>query len=152
MNPTTIRQFETGDASGIARLHKKHGRWFEEPEVSLDHIIECSLRPDFRFFIAEKEGTVVGYAGVLFQQNAGRAELGPICVSDEFRNTGLGSRLLEKAVEFMRERSIHRITAKVKSGNQEGMLFFQTNGFKKEAVLEKYTKKGEDAIQMVRFI
>lgn len=152
MNHVAIRQFETADAGGIVELHSQFKHWFEEPEVTLDYVIGCSLRPDFRFYVAVNDSILVGYAGVLFHQNAGRAEVGPVCVSDGFRNMGVGSRLLDEAIGFLRERSVHRVTAKVKSGNNDGVGFFEMNGFKKEAVLKRYTKKGEDAVQLVRFL
>jgi hypothetical protein len=31
-------------------------------------------------------------------------------------------------------------------------IFFKVNGFGWEAVLKKYTKKGEEVVQMVRFL
>lgn len=152
INHVSVRPFEAQDAQPIVELHRRFGRWFEEPEVTLDYVTGCSLRPDFRFFVAENKGSLVGYAGALFHTSVGRAEVGPICVSDGFRNMGVGSMLLEYAISFLKEKSIHRVTAKVKSGNREGVAFFEINGFKKEAVLQRYTKKGEYAVQLVRFL
>ncbi|MBM3308984.1 MAG: GNAT family N-acetyltransferase [Candidatus Altiarchaeales archaeon] len=152
MEDTFIRGFMAGDTLEMTELHKKFSSLFEESELTVDYINQCSLRHDFRFYVAEHNGSIVGYSGVLFYESVGRAEIGPIAMLDEYQNKGVGSKLLNTVLEFLKQRSIHRVTAKVKSGNESGIMFFEKNGFKKEAVFERYTKKQETIVQMVRFI
>jgi ribosomal protein S18 acetylase RimI-like enzyme len=125
--------------------------WFEEFPVNEEFIIQASLRPDFKLFVAESRGDVLGFAGVLFQEHVGRAEVGPISVSPGLRGRGIGSALLGKVVEFLREKKVHRVVVRVKSGNRRAYDFFASHGFSEEASLRNYTKKGEGVYQMVLF-
>lgn len=147
-----IRGFEADDAPEIVKLHKRYDHWFEESELSVDYVLQCSLRHDFRFFVAEYDNVIVGFSGVLFYESVGRAEIGPICVLEAFQKKGVGSELLHAVMDFLRQKSIHRAIAKVKTENEQGIAFFGLNGFKREALLENYTKKDESIIQMVKFL
>ncbi|MDD5112361.1 MAG: GNAT family N-acetyltransferase [Candidatus Altiarchaeota archaeon] len=146
-----IRPFSAEDAPAIARLHKSFSQWFEEQEITQEYVLSCSLRHDFRFYTAVVDGRLAGFTGVLFYESVGRAEIGPICVDAAFQGRGIGSRLLSEVLEFLRERPIHRVTAKVKAENARVISFFERNGFEREAVLQKYTRMGEPAVQMVLF-
>ncbi|MFH1125541.1 MAG: GNAT family N-acetyltransferase [Candidatus Altiarchaeota archaeon] len=152
MDELIVRSFNAEDVHEIINLHRRFNRWFEESELSPDYVNQCSLRSDFRFFVAEYDKNVVGFSGVLFHESTGRAEVGPICISEEFQNMNVGSRLVEAVLDFLRQRGIHRITAKVKRENKLAIAFFEQNNFKREAVLSRYTKKGETAVQLTRFL
>ena len=54
-----IRQFESGDEKAIARLEREcfSSPWSEDAVLS-------SLENNTLFFLAEKDGTVVGYSGI----------------------------------------------------------------------------------------
>jgi len=152
MTAVHIREFESGDAPGIVKLHQQNNRWFEESEISLDYVLQCSVRHDFRFFVAESSGVIVGFSGVLFYESVGRAEVGPICISEAYQRKDVGSRLLEAVNGFLTEKPIHRLVARVKSGNELAVAFFIKNGFAVEAHLSRYTKKGEGVVQLVKFL
>jgi ribosomal protein S18 acetylase RimI-like enzyme len=152
MTDVNIRGFDACDASGIVKLHQKYNHWFEETELSVEYVMQCSVRHDFRFFVAECGGVIVGFSGVLFYESVGRAEVGPICISEAYRRKGVGSKLLEAVTSFLSQKSIHRLVARVKSENKLGVEFFVKNGFAREAVLQKYTKKGESVVQLVKFL
>ena len=147
-----IRAFESSDAREIVDLHRKFNHWFEESKLSVEYVIQCSLRHDFRFFVAEDNNQVVGFCGVLFYESVGRAELGPVCIMDEFQGRGVGSQLVEKTIDFLKQKGIHRIVVKVKAGTQAALKFFTQKFFTQEAQLKPYTKKGEDAVQMVKLL
>jgi len=152
MTDCRVRGFRREDASSIVRLHDMACEWFEEFPVTEAFIVEASLRPDFRLFVAESQRNVVGFAGALYQEHVGRAELGPISVDPGLQRTGVGSRLIERLLEFLKEKGIHRVVVRVKSSNKKARKFFQDRGFAKEVVLKNYTKKGEDVTQLVLFL
>lgn len=154
MVQVVIRDFRAEDVGVMVELHNQVGEWFEETGVPLsrDFIISIAGRPDFRFYVAEVESRgVVGFAGVLYYESVGRADLGPVCVSPEFQNSGVGSKLVARVLDFLRERRIHRVVVHVKSENHAGLEFFTGLGFQFEAHLRNYTRKGEDVVQMVFF-
>lgn len=147
-----IREFDPMDADYLVRIHRELRENFEEHDINKEFILNISRRADFRFFVAAINHEIVGFVGVLFHGGVGRGEIGPICVSLEYQKSGVGREMLQYAINFLRKKGIRRIIAKVKSGNRNGIDFFNRNGFRKEGHFVKYTKKGEDVIQMVRFI
>lgn len=147
-----VRGFVRDDLEDVVRLYRDGGEWFENFNVTEDFILNASMRHDFRFYVAEAGREVVGFTGVLFYESVGRGEVGPICVDKKHEGKGVGSKLVEKTVNFLREKNIFRVMVKVKSTNTVGLKFFSGLGFEEEAYLKKYTRDGEDVVQMVKFI
>ncbi|MFH0860770.1 MAG: GNAT family N-acetyltransferase [Candidatus Altiarchaeota archaeon] len=152
MESVRVRDFNADDAASLVRLHRRNGRWFEDGFMSEDFIHITASRPDFRFFVADSDGEVVGFAGVLFFEGVGRAEFGPIVVDKRLRRRGLGTKLLNRGIRLLKAAGVHRVIVRVKSFNREAIMFFEENEFRKEVVLEGYTRNGESAVQLVRFI
>ncbi|RLI91016.1 MAG: hypothetical protein DRO89_04790 [Candidatus Altiarchaeales archaeon] len=148
----TIREFNRNDAKDIVKLHSESSENFEEQEITEDFILNIANRNDFRFFIITLSGKVIGFIGVLFHVNVGRAEIGPICIRSIHRGRGIGTRLLNHAMEFLRQRGIRRVIVRIKSENTGALRFFRKNGFIEEGYFREYTRKGEDVIQLRRFI
>jgi ribosomal protein S18 acetylase RimI-like enzyme len=147
-----VRAFEGRDAEDIIRLHRLSSGWFEEDDISRDFIFSAANRADFRFFVAEEDGRVVGFCGVLYYESVGRAEVGPIAVDPAFEGNGVGSALLDYSIKFLSEKMVHRLVARVKEENARAREFFERNGFGFEARLPKFTRKGEAALQYVKFL
>jgi [ribosomal protein S18]-alanine N-acetyltransferase len=152
MAGVTLRDFYPSDADKVLKLYLAENTWFEDIQVSREYILECSQRADFRFFIAEEGQKVVGFMGVLYFQNVGRAEVGPIVVSEKRRRNGVGASLTAKTLSFVAEKGIRRAVAKVKKDNLGAVSFFLRCGFSMEAVLRNYTQKGEDVVQLVHHL
>ena len=147
-----VRPFEARDAGEIVRIHRLSSAWFEERDITREFVLSASARPDFRFFVAEDGGRVVGFCGVLYYENVGRAEVGPISVDPAFNGKGAGSTLVEYVMRFLTGEKIHRAVARVKDENTRAKEFFTKNGFTQEAHLKRFTRAGEDAVQYVRLL
>ncbi len=149
---TNIREFAPHDAEIILEIHEESAESFEDIGINKEFILIVSQRYDYRFLVAEIDKRVVGFVGILFHMNVGRGEIGPICVCEEYRDKGIGKEMLDKAILFLKDLGIRRVTAKVKTGNEEGIDFFKKNGFEQEGFFKDYSQKNEDVIQLVRFI
>ncbi len=147
-----IREFNRNDARDIVKLHSESSENFEEQEITEDFILNIAKRNDFRFFVIAIREKVIGFIGVLFHVNVGRAEIGPICIDSTHRGGGIGTRLLNHAMEFLRQRGIRRAIVRIKSDNIRALGFFKKNGFIEEGYFREYTRRGEDVIQLRRFI
>jgi len=147
-----IRWFEQGDEVDIFRIHSVYKHCFEDLEITPDYLSSISRRDDFRFAVACSGSDVVGFCGVLFQKPTGRAEIGPIAVSQDFVGLGIGVKLLDFMMVFLREISSRRLIAVIKSSNIRGVNFFEKYGFSVEANLKGFTRIQEDATQLVFFI
>jgi len=147
-----IRPFKASDAQGIVALHELTSEWFEDIKFTESFVHASAMREDFRFYVADLEDSVVGFCGVLFYEGVGRAEVGPLCVHPKHRFKGTGRQLVGEVLQFLKQRNIHRVTSKVKSTNGSAVNFFLVNGFEVEARLQRFTRAGEEAIQLVRFL
>ncbi|XMB67821.1 GNAT family N-acetyltransferase [Mycoplasmatota bacterium zrk1] len=92
--------------------------------------------------IAELEGKTVGYTlSRIFQQvdtsDNGTGMMGlldEIYVDDIARGFGLGQRLLDESIKWMKERGINRVKLHVYSWNNNAKKVYERNGFKEYAV------------------
>ena len=148
----SVREFRPEDAPEIVRLHKESEDCFEEMDVDEPFIYHVAARSDYKFYVAESSGRIVGFCGVLYFASFGRAEVGPIAVDKSFRRRLAASRLLERVLRFLRTNGTRRVIARVKAGNSGSLLFFSTAGFIQEGLFKEYTKKKEDVLQLVRFL
>ena len=150
---TKIREFKPSDASEIVRLHREYAEYFEEIEITEEFILNLSGRIDFKFFVtSNKNDNIVGFVGVLFHKNVGRGEIGPIGVDSKHKKGRLGTILVTHAFDYLRKQGISRVIARVKAMNEAALEFFKSLSFREEGYFENYTKKGEDVIQLVRFL
>ncbi len=147
-----VRNFRREYARDIVKLHLESSENFEEQEITEDFILNIAKRNDFRFFVITSGEKVVGFIGVLFHVNVGRAEIGPICVSSIYREMGVGTKLLTHTIDFLRKKGIHRTIVRIKSDNRKTLSFFKKNGFSEEGYFRNYTRRGDDIIQLMRFI
>lgn len=147
-----VRDFRDEHSKGIVRLHRESSENFEEQEITEDFIHNITRRNDFRFFIMTLEGRIIGFIGVLFHVNVKRAEIGPICVDSSQRGKGVGTKLLNHTIDFLRQKEVRRTIVKIKSNNGKALVFFKKNGFVEEGYFKSYTGKGEDVIQLRRFV
>jgi len=91
-----------------------------------------------RVFVARSEGEIVGMVSLLFTFST--AEGGPVCwledmvVLPNFRERGIGSRLLEAAVDFAQHNRFLRITLLTDRLNSKALSFYARHGFSESAM------------------
>lgn len=95
-------------------------------------IISDEARP---VFVAKQGKTVVGYVFCVFQMHDGRNEpphatlyVDDLCVDENARGHGIGSKLWEHVCRFARERGIYNITLNVWEGNADAIAFYRKIG------------------------
>ncbi len=152
MDGLEIRNFQVGDVKEILGIHRENEEFFEELKVTEEFILNIGERDDFKFFIAELDSQVIGFLGILFHPGVGRAEAGPIGIKNGYKNREVGKKLMQRGMEFLKEKEIKRVISKVKFKNTLAIKFFESLGFQQEAHFKNYTKKGEDIVQLVKFL
>ena len=95
-----------------------------------------------RFFVVEVDGVIVGYTGV--HNWRGLVELG-MAIVDGFRGKGLGSRLLQAAIDWSLLQGAHKITLQVWPHNEPAIALYERFGFEHEGHLHRHypRKNGE---------
>lgn len=88
------------------------------------------------FYVAEAEGTVVGYCGVMFA--ADEAEITNVAVASGWRLRNIAKRLLQSAMTQAHEKGAQRIFLEVRSQNEPAILLYQKTGFQTVGIRKKY--------------
>jgi ribosomal protein S18 acetylase RimI-like enzyme len=91
--------------------------------------------PDAEILVYVRGGTPVGLCIVRIDhappilEETERAEITDLGVRPEARRQGIGRRLVEEALEWIRDRGVARVEIQVATGNPEGQAFWRAIGF-----------------------
>ncbi|MCC7185240.1 MAG: GNAT family N-acetyltransferase [Acidobacteria bacterium] len=144
----TIRRAETRDIPALGRLgaslmrihHGFNERRFmspgDNPEAGYGDFLGGQLRnPEMLIVIAERRDTIVGYVWAAIEPESYkelRARAGYIhdlLVSDDARGSGVGARLIDTAVDWLRERGMPRVLLWTAAPNERARRLFEAHGF-----------------------
>jgi putative acetyltransferase len=132
------------------------GRWVGT-ELPIDHEARRRHREQvraepnrFESFVAEADGRIIGQLTVEKAGN-GVADLGMI-VDEQWRGRGVGSALLERAIQWARDAGAHKVALQMWPHNDRARVLYDKFGFVEEGRLVRHYRRrnGElwDAIVM----
>ncbi len=78
--------------------------------------------------------------------------LGHISTDESFRQEGIGSKIIQKIVKYIRSKKGKKIIVYVSKQNAEARRFYKKNKFVNEGVLKKHKLGKEDMYLMSRFL
>lgn len=147
MEGISIRRAKDTDIEDIDRLlyevHKVHSdarpdlfipgaKKYSDEE--LKEIIADDGRP---VFVAEKDGSVLGYAFCIHKQSGGASMtdiktlyIDDLCVDETSRGMHVGSALYEYVLDYARRQGCYNVTLNVWAGNDGAMAFYEKIGLK----------------------
>lgn len=107
------------------------------------------VRPDASLLVADRAEEVVGHAALWMQGR--EAELGDLAVAAAHRRRGIGTALLEAAVEDARKRGADRIYLLVRESNEAARELYRSAGFRRVGREHDYYRSPrEDALVLSR--
>ncbi|MEM8836850.1 MAG: GNAT family N-acetyltransferase [Pseudomonadota bacterium] len=142
-----IRPYKTEDREAIIRLHgelqdyerafrttRAQGRAVSERQVADYEAMMASADEDAHLFIAEDDGTIIGFVFFLaedevLEDDPGQVYVQDIAVTSDHRRMGVGAALMGKVRRFMAGRGLGRIDLQVLVGNDEALAFYRALGF-----------------------
>jgi GNAT superfamily N-acetyltransferase len=148
MSDVLIRQATEGDSDGIVRLWREmadlHAEvepmvWTLGPEADEHYrryLVDCISKEDHRAFVAVENEEIVGY---LLASKGGRPPVlsprvqGAIhdaCVTRPARRNGIGTRLVEAAMDWFRSEGLPMAMVAHALGNDESGPFWRAQGFR----------------------
>ncbi len=95
--------------------------------------------------VAENETGVVAY---LIAWGKEEVHIANIAVSAHWRNQGIGTRLMNQALEFARHQDAENIYLEVRASNTGAQRFYRRLGFVPTYIRRGYYENGEDAVVM----
>jgi len=131
----TIRGFRPGDLPACRRLYKDGllgGKLAEnDTGLDIDDIDSAYMRTSGNhFWVAEGQlGEVVGMIGVQHHEE-GLAQIRRLRVAEVHRRRGIGTALLETAVQFCRDKQYLKVTLDTFAERESAVDMFQKCGFR----------------------
>lgn len=141
-----LRPMEAGDLERVLAIERAS---FTNPwnENTFRSLLE---RGDAELWVAETEAEgVLGYLVLWFAAEEG--ELADLAVSEEHRSRGLGSRLLDRAMELALDHGVRSLFLEVRASNERAEELYRSRGFRVVTVRKDYYRfPTEDALVMLK--
>ena len=99
------------------------------------------------FLVAEVGGKIVGFISVM--DSGADSRIMSFAVKKEYRRKGIGSILLDSAINRSRERGKLRVVLEVRISNTIAINLYKKRGFEIVSLIPCYYNDGEDAYFMV---
>lgn len=140
-----IRRMRLSDLADVAGLEAEN---FSVP-WSKRQLEESLNDSGYLFFVAEEEGKVIGYGGLLRVLEEG--DITNIVVKEAYRGRGIGTSLVKALLEEGRRLGMQEFTLEVRAGNQAAIHVYESLGFVCEGIRRRfYERPAEDAWIMWR--
>lgn len=107
--------------------------------------------PTARYFAAESDGQLIGYAGVQIVLDEGY--ITNIASRPDMRRQGVGNALLEALADLARKKDLSFLTLEVRLSNAPAIALYTRHDFVPVGVRKNYYHKpAEDALLMTLFL
>lgn len=114
------------------------------------NILESEFKnPNSTYFIAKIYTNIVGFAGVLKTPDS--MEIMNIVTKISNRHCGVGSKLLEKLIDFSKHSQSPCLTLEVRENNNYAIKLYEKYNFKKVGLRKNYYEQNENAIIMTLY-
>jgi len=140
----TIRPARADDLDALVALER---RCFAGDRLSRRALRRHLASGRCALIAAERAGTLVGSALVLFRADSRAARLYSIAVDRGARGLGLGARLLEAAERAARRRGAESMRLEVRPGNRAAVGLYERAGYRPFACMERYYEDGASALR-----
>ncbi|MHA1298708.1 MAG: ribosomal protein S18-alanine N-acetyltransferase [Candidatus Helarchaeota archaeon] len=129
----------------IKRLHDIEIRSFKTP-FSYKMLEHLSKTKNVIYLVGEIEKKIVGYSIVSLHD--AEAHLISIVIDGNYRRKGLGTQLLQKNIEKIKENNIKKLLLEVRVSNEPAREFYSKFRFKPVRTKVNYYSDNEDALEM----
>jgi ribosomal-protein-alanine N-acetyltransferase len=133
--------------SDVPQVHDIERASFNEPWP--EHALRQELTGNrlARYLVAERDGTIVGFAGVWLMVD--EAHITTFGVHPDHRRSGVGLRMLLGVADLAIDLDATRLTLEVRPSNEPARMLYQRFGFLEVGRRPRYyTDDGEDALIM----
>ena len=147
----------TEDIRNVREIVTSTGFFYDsEIPVAVELVEDAVMEGDrssYQFIFAEVDGKTVAYScyGHIAGTDAGY-DLYWIATHNDMRGTGIGKQLLEETHKKVKERGARYIIAETSTLEKylPTRLFYEKNGYNKDAVVDDYYKLGDGRVIYVK--
>ncbi len=108
-----------------------------------DVTTDCQVQPE-GVFVAEEDGQVVGYITTRIDRFTSIGRIPNLAVDPEFRALGIGSKLIEHAIEYIRSEGMALAKIETLVQNERGQALYPRFGFEEVARQIHFVMKLKD--------
>lgn len=135
------RRMTPGDVPYISKLEEQT---FSMP-WSAESFLEMISKEDARYYVAERDGQLLGGCGVLMI--AGEGNITNVVISPEARNQGIGTAMLQHLLQEGEREGLTAFTLEVRVSNAAAIHVYEKLGFVSAGIRPNfYEKPAEDAL------
>ena len=128
-----IRSATAQDMPSVFELIKELARYEKAPEQVKNSVLQLTedgfgLSPAFQCLVAENENKIVGFALYFNKYSTWRGKciyLEDLCVSEKFRQKGIGSLLFDEVLKIAKEQNMKRLEWQVLEWNTPAIEFYK---------------------------
>jgi len=139
-----IRRADEADLTAVLAIEAQS---FSDP-WSEDFFRHELFNPISRFYVIEKEQTIVGY--IIFWIVADESHIANIAIHPKFRSAGLGGKLLNFAFDMARRNGAKTITLEVNEHNAAARRLYEKYRFDLTGRRPRYYANRDDALILTR--
>ena len=141
----TLREWKYEDILKISQLEKEI---FSDEAWSYKTLATVFEMKNFLSLLCEDGGEIAGYGGVTVAADS--ADIGNIAVAEQYRNSGIGTAILQKLCEKAKERGAEKVFLEVRVSNSAAMKLYLKCGFVGAYARTRYYPDGEDCLVMAK--
>lgn len=114
---------------------------------SLRAFTETVEKENFRYFVAEEDGEILGYCGFLFVLD--EAEIPNVCVKESARRRGIGKKMMTLLMEEAKKLQMSVLYLEVRESNASARNLYRGLGFEEIGIRKNfYEHPAEHAVLM----
>ena len=138
-----IRPMEREDCEQVAVIEAAS---FSMP-WSLRAFTDTVEKQNFRYFVAEEAGEILGYCGFLYVLD--EAEIPNVCVKESARKRGVGRQMMTVLMEEAKKLGMAVLYLEVRESNQPARGLYKSLGFEENGIRKNfYEQPVENAVLM----
>ena len=138
-----IRPMTIEDCNQVAAIEAES---FSVP-WSLNAFTDTVTKDNFRYFVADEEGEIMGYCGFMFVLD--EAEIPNVCVKASARKRGVGRQMMTVLAEEAEKLGISVLYLEVRESNTPARTLYRSLGFVEDGIRKNfYEQPAENAVLM----
>jgi len=103
---------------------------------SLKAFTETVEKENFRYFVAEEEGEILGYCGFLFVLD--EAEIPNVCVKSSARKRGVGRQMMSVLMDEAKKLGMAVLYLEVRESNMPARSLYLSLGFEENGIRKNF--------------
>ena len=103
---------------------------------SLNAFTETVEKENFRYFVAEENGEILGYCGFIFVLD--EAEIPNVCVKASARKSGIGRKMMTVLVEEAKKLGMAVLYLEVRESNTPARKLYRSLGFEENGIRKNF--------------